>query len=402
MECYKKLISTEKESLLRTHRKTCILRKVLAAFAAVILATVFTIPAFASGGLELSTRYTGIYAKPGDTLNFDLDFSNYSDSVLDVTLSAAGLPEHWTGYFEGGGKPISSVCIHPDSTGDSNSRLVSYNVTIPDDAQKGDYSFTLKAAAQNESESDLQVHVSVTDEAAGSNILETTYPEQQGDSSKTFTFNSTIRNNSSSEQTYSLSAEAPAGWSVSFKASGTAVSSVEVNGHGTQAVTITVTPPASVEAGTYTITEKNSAVEGFETKATSVTTGSKELKAGEEIQINLSDEYEETQTQGPTGKLTFTKSVKGVPQEAAEESLTYTIQNETTGEYLTVNDDGTIGWSKTETDITLGTLSKLDGYSVTGNEEENRRDNETHTGSDLYDRGLCDVRAQSRGSGRQL
>ena len=36
------------------------------------------------------------------------------------------------------------------------------------------------------------------------------------------------------------------------------------------------------------------------------------------------------------------------------------------------------------------------------NEEENRRDNETHTGSDLYDRGLCDVRAQSRGSGRQL
>ena len=256
MECYKKLISTEKESLLRTHRKTCILRKVLAAFAAVILATVFTIPAFASGGLELSTRYTGIYAKPGDTLNFDLDFSNYSDSVLDVTLSAAGLPEHWTGYFEGGGKPISSVCIHPDSTGDSNSRLVSYNVTIPDDAQKGDYSFTLKAAAQNESESDLQVHVSVTDEAAGSNILETTYPEQQGDSSKTFTFNSTIRNNSSSEQTYSLSAEAPAGWSVSFKASGTAVSSVEVNGHGTQAVTVTVTPPASVEAGTYTIPVK--------------------------------------------------------------------------------------------------------------------------------------------------
>ena len=101
MECYKKLISTEKESLLRTHRKTCILRKVLAAFAAVILATVFTIPAFASGGLELSTRYTGIYAKPGDTLNFDLDFSNYSDSVLDVTLSAAGLPEHWTGSTRG-------------------------------------------------------------------------------------------------------------------------------------------------------------------------------------------------------------------------------------------------------------------------------------------------------------
>ncbi len=56
MECYKKLISTEKKSLLRTQGKTCIFRKALAAFAAVILAIVFTMPAFASGGLELSTR----------------------------------------------------------------------------------------------------------------------------------------------------------------------------------------------------------------------------------------------------------------------------------------------------------------------------------------------------------
>jgi hypothetical protein len=125
-----------------------------------------------------------------------------------------------------------------------------------------------------------------------------------------------------------------------------------------------------VEAGTYTITEKNSAVEGFETKATSVTTGSKELKAGEEIQINLSDAYEEIETQGPTGRLTFTKSVKGVPQKAAEESLTYTIQNETTGEYLTVNDDGTISWSETKKEVTLKDLSALDGYSVTGNEKD--------------------------------
>ena len=229
------------------------LKKLAAVSAAAMLMLLLAVPALAAGKLELSTKYTGIYAKPGDTLNFDLDFSNLSDSGQNVKLSAAGLPEHWIGYFEGSGKTISSVYIRPASSGDTGSRLVSYNLTIPDDAQKGDYSFTLKAAAQDGSRSDLQVTVSVTDEAAGSNVLETTYPEQQGDSSKTFTFNSTIRNNSSSDQSYSLSAEVPAGWSVSFQAASTAVSSVEVNGHGTQAVTITVTPPASVEAGTYTI-----------------------------------------------------------------------------------------------------------------------------------------------------
>lgn len=200
------------------------LKKLAAVSAAAMLMLLLAVPALAAGKLELSTKYTGIYAKPGDTLNFDLDFSNLSDSGQNVKLSAAGLPEHWIGYFEGSGKTISSVYILPASSGDTGSRLVSYNLTIPDDAQKGDYSFTLKAAAQDGSRSDLQVTVSVTDEAAGSNVLETTYPEQQGDSSKTFTFNSTIRNNSSSDQSYSLSAEVPAGWSVSFQAASTAVS----------------------------------------------------------------------------------------------------------------------------------------------------------------------------------
>ena len=159
------------------------LKKLAAVSAAAMLMLLLAVPALAAGKLELSTKYTGIYAKPGDTLNFDLDFSNLSDSGQNVKLSAAGLPEHWIGYFEGSGKTISSVYIRPASSGDTGSRLVSYNLTIPDDAQKGDYSFTLKAAAQDGSRSDLQVTVSVTDEAAGSNVLETTYPEQQGDSS---------------------------------------------------------------------------------------------------------------------------------------------------------------------------------------------------------------------------
>ena len=35
-----------------------------------------------------------------------------------------------------------------------------------------------------------------------------------------------------------------------------------------------------------------------------------------------------------------------------------------------MKDDGTIGWSDTETEVTLKDLSALDGYTVTGSEEE--------------------------------
>ena len=233
--------------------------------AAAAISGVMAVSALAAGGLDLSTRYTGISAKPGDTLSFELNFENTTGSGLNTALTASGLPDGWSGYFEGSGKTVSSVYVRPTSSvqgADPNSGLVSYNVTIPDEAKKGDYDITLKAAAGAAQdagdagpESVLSVKVSVTDEAAGNNVLETTYPEQQGAGGQSFTFNSTIRNNSSGEQTYSLAAEAPAGWKVAFKPSGQSmeVSSIGVSGHGTQGMTITVTPPEAVEAGTYVI-----------------------------------------------------------------------------------------------------------------------------------------------------
>ena len=211
--------------------------------AAAAISGVMAVSALAAGGLDLSTRYTGISAKPGDTLSFELNFENTTGSGLNTALTASGLPDGWSGYFEGSGKTVSSVYVRPTSSvqgADPNSGLVSYNVTIPDEAKKGDYDITLKAAAGAAQdagdagpESVLSVKVSVTDEAAGNNVLETTYPEQQGAGGQSFTFNSTIRNNSSGQSME--------------------VSSIGVSGHGTQGMTITVTPPEAVEAGTYVI-----------------------------------------------------------------------------------------------------------------------------------------------------
>ena len=60
----------------------------------------------------------------------------------------------------------------------------------------------------------------------------------------------------------------------------------------------------------------------------------------------------------------------GVTKEEAEGALTFTIKNETTGKYLSVSEAGAISWVDTETELLLGGLAKLDGYTVTGDVDE--------------------------------
>lgn len=230
-----------------------VIRKFTAAAAGVMLTAAMTlsgsIPAFADGGLDMSTAYPGISVKPGDAISFNLDFTN-AGAGESVALSASKLPDGFTGYFEGDGKNISNVYV---KNGD-NDKLASYNVTVPDNAAEGSYTVTLNAAGESNADS-ITLTMNVSSEELGSSKLTTEYPEQEGAAGTTFTFNSTIQNNSSNNQSFSLSAQAPDGWKVAFTPSGasTQVASADVDAEKSQGVTITVTPPDGVQAGDYTI-----------------------------------------------------------------------------------------------------------------------------------------------------
>ena len=220
-------------------KKTTKFLKTLAA--AAILSAAFSATTFAANGLEMSTKYTGISVKPGDTLSFSLDFTNTTGAGLNTELSATGLPDGWTGYFEGSGKQITSAYVKQNAatvntSNDPDDGLATYNITVPDTATKGSYNLTLAATdtADASISSNLAVTVNVTDESTGTSQLQTTYAEQEGPTGTTFTFNSTIQNNSSADQTYSLAADVPTGWTATFKPSGqsTQVSSVDVTAKG--------------------------------------------------------------------------------------------------------------------------------------------------------------------------
>ncbi|SDL66964.1 hypothetical protein SAMN04487833_12630, partial [Sarcina sp. DSM 11001] len=104
--------------------------------------------------------------------------------------------------------------------------------------------------------------------------------------------------------------------------------------------------------------------------------GTEEVEADTASEISsLSFEYKNIYIEEivpvTTGKLTFTKTVTGgVTQEEAEGALTFTIQNETTGKYLLVSEEGEVSWVETETELSLEVLSKLTtGYTVTEDAE---------------------------------
>lgn len=101
----------------------------------------------------------------------------------------------------------------------------------------------------------LPLTINVALEESGQGNFTAEYPEQQGATGTSFSFNTTLVNNGASAKTYSLSAEAPEGWQVTFSTSSdsTQVASVPVDAGGSEGLTVAVTPSENVESGDYTI-----------------------------------------------------------------------------------------------------------------------------------------------------
>ena len=201
----------------------------------------------------ISTDYPGVSAKPGASVTFPLYIVNNGSEEDDAKLSVSGLPEGWSGYFRGTDSEISSVHISAKQEKDASPKL-SYSVTVPDDAQDGDYTFSVEAEGENV-ESKTTMTVTVTSLEAGQSDFTAEYPQQQGDTSTNFSFDTTIINNRLTPQSYSLAAQAPEGWTVTFTPSGESskVASLPVDPDKSQGLTVSVTPSETAQQGDYTI-----------------------------------------------------------------------------------------------------------------------------------------------------
>lgn len=233
--------------------------KVLSAsmMAAMLLSAAPVYAEESTAGIDLSTPYPGIMVKAGETVNFDLDFTSLDGTGQDVALSIESLPEDWSGYFKSSSSEISKVHV-PASAGinaEVQEGLADFSLSVPAETAEGVYTVELKADAGKGLTDVLEIEVNVSEEEGGESNFSSEYPEQQGASGSSFSFETTIVNNRGTNQTYSLAAEVADGWQVTFTPSGesTNVTSIAVDAGSSQGMTVKVTPPTTVEKGDYTI-----------------------------------------------------------------------------------------------------------------------------------------------------
>ncbi|MCD8371120.1 MAG: NEW3 domain-containing protein [Clostridiales bacterium] len=204
---------------------------------------------YAAGGLELVTAYPGMSVKPGDSLSISVDLENSSGSALNADVEIASLPDGWEGYLQGGSYQVNRVHVGTDGAS------ITLHVTVPKECAEGTYQAVVKAAADTGAESTLPISFTISEEKAGAGSFTSEYPQQEGASGTDFSFSTTLINNGLTTKSYSLSSNAPAGWTLTFVPSGetTKIAGIDVESGESKGITVSVMPPEQIAAGEYDI-----------------------------------------------------------------------------------------------------------------------------------------------------
>lgn len=192
----------------------------------------------------LYTPYTQISVPPGESIDYSVDIINNSDEVINPSISVQGIPRSWEHSLKSGGWTISRIAVLPNEK-----KTVSLKVEVPMQVNKGTYRFSVHAGDLAE----LPLTVIVSEQGTYQTEFQTNQPNMEGNSKANFNFSATLKNRTAEQQLYALRANAPRGWNVIFKANYKQATSAQVEPNATENISIEITPPANIEAGTYKI-----------------------------------------------------------------------------------------------------------------------------------------------------
>ena len=191
----------------------------------------------------LYTPYTKISVSPGASIDYSIDLINNTDKLVNANLSVSGLSSSWKHEMKSGGWNLSQLAVLP-----KEKKTFNLKVDVPLKVSRGSYHFVVSAG-----EAQLPLNVVVAQQGTYQTEFTTDQPNMQGNSKSTFTFNATLKNQTADQQLYALMAKAPRGWNVIFKPNYKQATSAQVEANSSQNVSIDITPPANVEAGSYKI-----------------------------------------------------------------------------------------------------------------------------------------------------
>lgn len=191
----------------------------------------------------LYTPYTKISVSPGASVDYSVDLINNRNEMINAAIFTEGIPRGWKSEIKSGGWNLSQLAVLP-----GEKKTFTLKVEVPLKVNKGSYHFSVNAG-----EAKLPLTITVSQQGTYQTEFTTTQPNMQGNSKSTFTFNAVLKNQTADQQLYALMANAPRGWNVVFKPNYKQATSALVDANATQNITIDITPPTNVEAGSYKI-----------------------------------------------------------------------------------------------------------------------------------------------------
>jgi len=194
-------------------------------------------------GITLYTPFTQISVPPGESIDYSVDVINGNEAVEDFVVSVSGIPQGWNYELKSGGWKIGQISVLP-----GEKKTLSLKVEVPVQVNKGSYRFKISAGTYS-----LPLTITVSAQGTYKTEFTTDQANMEGQASATFNYSANLRNRTAEEQLYAITADAPRGWNVSFRANGKQVTSVEVAPNATTNVSIEVKPPSQIEAGKFII-----------------------------------------------------------------------------------------------------------------------------------------------------
>ncbi len=224
-------------------------KKISSALLAMVLGVfVFGASVIHAAPITLFTPYTGLYVTPGESITYSVSVVNESSEIQNITFNLKGLPEDWNYSVRSGGNSIQQLSVRGKSSED-----LTLEVNVPLEVDKGTYEFELTAKGNDGETSSLPFLVEVSEQGTFKTEFTSKQPNMEGHADSKFTYTTTLKNQTADEQHYGLSASAPDGWIVQFKADGNAITSITLEPNESKDIVVDVTPAENVTADTYTI-----------------------------------------------------------------------------------------------------------------------------------------------------
>jgi uncharacterized membrane protein len=197
-----------------------------------------------AGDFELYTAFRRISVPPGESIDYPIDVINNTESTKEADLSITGIPSGWNYTLKYGAYVIRQISVLP-----GEKKSLSLTVQVPLKVNKGTYRFQVVAGDFFV----LPLVVTISEQGTFKTEFTSTQPYMEGIATSMFNFQASLNNSTPERQHYGLSADAPAGWVVTFRPNFRQATSVDIEANSKVDIAIDIDPPDRAQAGTYRI-----------------------------------------------------------------------------------------------------------------------------------------------------